>query len=423
MVITMVDLTVLCNDEFNVLEKLKYNEQYDEKNHCVYSKCSQDELAESTDRKSRIKIKDYIDQLIDNGYITHYSQNAKYQVTSLGNEVYHDLTEGRNQIKASHYNCISLFAGVGGIDLGFKKAGFPTVYANEFDGHAVTTYQENFNLQVDHRDIHEMVKDLESGKDPFNGQTFDILLAGFPCQAFSIAGYREGFEDKKGRGGLFFEIMKIVKIKKPQVVFLENVKNLVGHDHGKTFTIITDALKSQGYHIQYKVLNSMEYGNVPQNRERIYIVAFLDEEKSKEFHFPFPVPLTNTLEDVLDFHSQMAPNLYYTPATFSHYDEIKDIINKQDTVYQWRRVYVRENKSGVCPTLTANMGTGGHNVPLIYTDHGIRKLTPRECFLLQGYPKDYKLPPLANSHLYKQAGNSVSVTVIERIAKEILRVL
>lgn len=416
----MEDLTLLCNDAFKVLDVLKQREVYN--NNDIYSKCSQDEIA-SYLHISRNSVRLHLKYLIDNNIICHYSHNAKFQITDYGNNIYAQLTKGRDIIKASNYNCISLFAGVGGIDLGFKKAGFKTIYANEIDKNAVTTYSENFDINVDHRDIHEVVKDIEKGKDPFDNKKFQILLAGFPCQAFSIAGYREGFEDKKGRGGLFFEIMKIAKAKQPEIIFLENVKNLVSHDKGKTFTIIRDALESQGYYLKYKVLNSMEYGNLPQNRERIYIVAFKDKSMCESFHFPFPIDRTKTLHDVLDFHSQKDPRLYYTHDSFSHYDEIKDIINNQNTVYQWRRVYVRENKSGVCPTLTANMGTGGHNVPLIYTDHGIRKLTPRECFSLQGYPDNYKLPKLANSHLYKQAGNSVSVTVIERIANEILKVL
>jgi len=171
------------------------------------------------------------------------------------------------------------------------------------------------------------------------------------------------------------------------------------------------------------VLNSMHYGNVPQNRERIYVVAFKDKNKFNKFKFPYPVPLTKKLSDVIDFNTKVLDRFYYTK-DFLHYDKIKDIIVSQDTVYQWRRVYVRENKNNVCPTLTANMGTGGHNVPLIYTKNGIRKLTPNECFALQGFPKDFRLPTdIAISYLYKQSGNSVSVSVIERIAKEILKVL
>lgn len=322
----------------------------------------------------------------------------------------------------SKYKCASFFAGVGGIDLGFEESGFETVYANEIDKYAVHTYKYNFpNVNVDNRDIHDVVCDLENGIDVIGN--INTVLAGFPCQAFSIAGYREGFNDKKGRGGLFFEVMKIIKIKQPKVVFLENVKNLVTHDNGKTFKIITDALESEGYHLKHKVLNSMEYGNVPQNRERIYIVAFKDKEACDRFEYPHQIDLTNTLDKVLDFNNKLDDKFYYTDR-FAHFDEIKKSITKMDTVYQWRRVYVRENKSNVCPTLTANMGTGGHNVPLILTKNGVRKLTPNECFSLQGFPMNYKLPQdMALSHLYKQAGNSVSVSVIKRIAYNIKEAL
>lgn len=326
--------------------------------------------------------------------------------------------------KASQYNCISLFAGVGGIELGFKNAGFPTIYANEIDAKAIETYESNFDLKVDHRDVREVADDIQNGIDLFNGKKVNMILAGFPCQAFSVAGYREGFDDKKGRGDLFFEIIRIAEKTNPEVIFLENVKNLQGHDNGNTFRIIKETLEDLGYHVKYQVLNSMDYGNVPQNRERIYIVAFKDQDKFDLFHFPEKLELTNTLHSVLNFSSMEDPLYYYTPEKFSHYEELAEEMKSQDTVYQWRRVYVRENKTGVCPTLTANMGTGGHNVPLIKTDHGIRKLTPNECFKLQGFPDNFNLPPkMAKSALYKQAGNSVSVTVIQRIAEQILKVL
>ena len=316
------------------------------------------------------------------------------------------------------YKCASFFAGVGGIDLGFENAGFETIYANEIDHNAVITYESNFNLKVDNRDIKLVADDLEDGKDAIGD--IDLVLAGFPCQAFSIAGYRQGFSDEKGRGNLFFELMRIVHIKKPKIIFLENVKNLLGHDKGKTFKVIKNKLIEEGYHITYKILNSMQYGNLPQNRERIYIIAFQDENVLNRYEWISPIPLTKTLNSVLDFHAKVEDRYYYTEDNFKRFSEIKDIINKYDTVYQWRRIYVRENKNNVCPTLTANMGTGGHNVPLIFTDFGIRKITPRECFLLQGFPLEYILPcNLAVSHLYKQAGNSVSVTVIERIANNI----
>lgn len=322
-------------------------------------------------------------------------------------------------------NCASFFAGVGGIDLGFEKAGFKTVYANEIDSKAVETFELNFkDLKVDNRDIHDVVKDIENGIDPFIGKRIDVILAGFPCQAFSIAGYQEGFDDKKGRGGLFFEVMKIVEFAKPDFIFLENVKNLMSHDNGKTYSIIRGALEAKKYHVDQRIFNSMDYGNVPQNRERIYIVAFKKKCNLKKFKWPDPIKLENTLNKVLDYNTKIDNVFYYTKERFKRFNEIEPYITKRDTVYQWRRVYVRENKSNVCPTLTANMGTGGHNVPLILTDYGIRKLTPRECFDLQGFPSDYILPEtLANSYLYKQAGNSVSVSVIQRIAEEVKKVL
>ena len=167
----------------------------------------------------------------------------------------------------------------------------------------------------------------------------------------------------------------------------------------------------------------MDYGNIPQNRERIYIVAFKNEEQYKNFDFPKPVELSTKLNDLIDYKTKIDSKYYYTSESFSHYNILKESITNRNTLYQWRRVYVRENKSGVSPTLTANMGTGGHNVPLVLTDNGIRKLTPQECFSIQGFPSSFKLPDIANTHLYKQAGNSVSVTVIYAIARQIANTL
>ena len=245
------------------------------------------------------------------------------------------------------------------------------------------------------------------------------MLAGFPCQAFSIAGYRQGFDDEKGRGTLFFELIRIIKAKKPKVIFLENVKNLVGHDGGNTFRIILEYLMQCGYFVKYQVLNAKEFGNVPQNRERIYIVAFKNKKAFQRFEFPKPIELTTQLSDVINFNKKVDEKYYYTKENCFFYDELIKNMKSSKTVYQWRRVYVRENKSDVCPTLTANMGTGGHNVPLIKTKQGIRKLTPKECFNLQGFPSEFKLPEIASTHLYKQAGNSVVVSVIQRIAENI----
>lgn len=312
--------------------------------------------------------------------------------------------------------CASFFAGVGGIDKGFENTGhFKTIYANEIDKYACTTFEKNFDLKIDCRDIN-VVKTNEIPR-------FDIMLAGFPCQAFSIAGYRQGFDDEKGRGTLFFELIRIIRVKQPKVVFLENVKNLISHDDGNTFRIILQYLQDCGYFVKYQVLNAKDFGNIPQNRERIYIVAFKSKRAYQKFEFPLPIELTTKLSDVIDFNKKLNNRYYYFKKTCPFYLTLNKGIKNQNTVYQWRRVYVRENKSGVCPTLTANMGTGGHNVPLILTNYGIRKLTPHECFNLQGFPKTYELPDIANTHLYKQAGNSVVVSVIQRIANNIFEAL
>lgn len=313
--------------------------------------------------------------------------------------------------------CASFFAGVGGIDKGFEIANdFEIVYANEFDKYAAQTYELNSKIKIDQRDIRNIC--AEEIPD------FDILLAGFPCQSFSIAGHRQGFEDAKGRGTLFFEVVRIVKTKKPKIVFLENVKNLVTHDSGNTFAVILDALIQLGYHIKYKVLNAMKYGNIPQNRERIYIVGFLDEKQYNKFEFPDTTPLTTQLSDIIDFHTKLNEKYYYTQGKYKGdiYDKLVEAMDDDKAIYQWRRKYVRKNKQGVIPTLTANQGTGGHNVCLIKTGNGIRKMTPHECFNAQGFPKEFVLPQnVSDSRLYKQAGNSVCVPVIQRIASNIFK--
>ena len=181
-------------------------------------------------------------------------------------------------------------------------------------------------------------------------------------------------------------------------------------------------MAENGYHVKWKVLNAKDYGNVPQNRERIYIVGFRNKDDFDAFAFPEPIKLTRSIHDIIDFHNKQDEKYYYRANKQGFYDRLVVSITSQDTIYQWRRRYVRENKAGVVPTLTANMGTGGHNVPLILTDDGeIRKLTPKETFNAQGFPEDFNLPDIANSQLYKQAGNSVVVPVIKRIAEKIVQ--
>lgn len=311
----------------------------------------------------------------------------------------------------------AFFAGVGGIELGFEQTGkLRIVYANEFDKNARKTYAlNNPGIPLDGRDIHNVKTD--------EIPDCDVMMGGFPCQAFSVAGYRKGFADD--RGDLFFEMLRMVNAKQPRVVFVENVKNLVNHDKGNTFKVIKEALTENNYYIKWKVLNGKDYGNVPQNRERIYVTAFKYKSDCDKFVFPEPVKLTKTLHDVIDFHGKKDEKYYYRKGKQPFYDKLVPEITSQDTLYQWRRQYVRANKSNVSPTLTANMGTGGHNVPLLLTDSGeIRKLTPKETFNVQGYPQDFKLPDdTANGQLYKQAGNSVVVPVIHRIAENVMDVI
>jgi DNA (cytosine-5)-methyltransferase 1 len=304
---------------------------------------------------------------------------------------------------------IDLFAGIGGIRKGFFnvfRQNIDFVFSSEIDKHAQKTYYLNYR-DVPHGDI---TKIKEQDIPPH-----DIILAGFPCQAFSVAGYRKGFEDT--RGTLFFDVARIAKYHRPKIVFLENVKGFAGHDNGKTFKIVKQTLEDIGYKIFYSILNSKDF-DIPQNRERIYIVGFLDDNVN--FRFPSIKKPKKSIHDMLD--SKIDNRFYYNDKPL--YEKIKNEVVCNSTIYQWRRKYIRENKSGVCPTLTANMGTGGHNVPIIKDDKGIRKLTPEECVRFQGFDDAFMFPKdLALSHQYKQAGNSVTVTVVEEIAKEIKNVL
>ncbi len=313
------------------------------------------------------------------------------------------------------FQFIDLFAGIGGFRLAMQNIGGRCVFSSEWDKHAQQTYLANFG-EMPFGDI--TLPDTKAHIP----ENFDVLCAGFPCQPFSIAGNQKGFSDT--RGTLFFDIEQIIEKHKPKVVFLENVKNLMSHDKGNTFKVILNSLQEKlKYKVFFQVLNSMTHANVPQNRERLFIVAF-DPKQVKhyaKFKFPEPINLDTTIHDFLNQEQQ--EDSYYYAKTHQYYPILLDVMQSKDTVYQWRRVYVRENKNNVCPTLTANMGAGGHNVPLIKDSFGIRKLTPRECFAFQGYPKKYILPKLPNSKLYMQAGNSVTTTLIERISREILKVL
>ncbi|MDR0484577.1 MAG: DNA cytosine methyltransferase [Alphaproteobacteria bacterium] len=303
----------------------------------------------------------------------------------------------------------SLFAGVGGIDLAFKNAGAKVLWANEIDSNAITTYKHNFNSLV----IHDDIKNV----DFTQLDKVDVLVGGFPCQAFSIAGYRKGFNDE--RGAVFFEILRAIReLDFPNMVFLENVKNIVSHEEGRTFKIILKELEKLGYLVKYKIMNTADYSDIPQNRERIYIIAFKNKNDYERFQFPEKVNNRLSWRDLVE-NNNKDTSLYYNNK-LKCFTLLKENITNYDSIYQYRRVYVRENKSGLCPTLTANMGTGGHNVPLILDNGKIRKLSPQECFAIQGFPKGFILPNLSKTSLYKQAGNSVSVPVIQKIATNLI---
>ena len=308
------------------------------------------------------------------------------------------------------YKVGELFAGIGGIGLGFQNAGFDLVWANEIDEKACVTYSANFK----HLLINKDMKDV----NPSDLPSIDILTGGFPCQAFSVAGYRKGFEDD--RGNLFFDIIRYIEVLQPQVVFLENVKNLTSHDNGNTFEVIQKQLKKCGYYIKSNVLNTAEYSDVPQNRERIYIVCFKNKKLADKFKFPKPIKTLKSIRDLLD--KNVSKEFSYKNSKY--FEQLKNEMTNKDTIYQWRRIYVRENKNNLCPTLTANMGTGGHNVPLILTKKGIRKLSPRECLNFQGYPAEYTFPTvIPMSACYKQAGNSVVVPLIQKVCEQICTIL
>jgi DNA (cytosine-5)-methyltransferase 1 len=341
-----------------------------------------------------------------------------------------------NKSTENHFTFIDLFAGVGGFRLALENLGGKCVFSSEIDPYATKTYIENFGDENTH--FGDITLDEIKSKIP---QDFDMICGGFPCQAFSIAGYQRGFEDT--RGTLFFDVSQIINKHKPKYIFLENVKNLISHDQGKTIQKIEHTLKNLGYHVGKKVLNSKIHANIPQNRERTFIVGFREDLNiivedanhttdlfskvnvdSKIFRFPKAIPLDQKIHDCLE--KEIDPKYYYAK-THQYYQILSEFMKSKDTLYQWRRVYARENKDCVCPTLTANMGEGGHNVPLVLVDDTkdhkkIRKLTPRECFNFQGFPKTFKFPKgMSDSKLYKQAGNSVTTLLIGRIAQEILQ--
>lgn len=328
------------------------------------------------------------------------------------------------------YKSIDLFAGIGGIRKGFDNAfgkKIKTVFVSEWDEYAQKTYRLNYQ---DKFDIAGDITKIEEQDIP----EFDICLAVFPCQAFSLAGKRMGFDDDyKGmcRGTLFQDVVRICEYHRPKVIFCENVKGLTIHDKGRTFKVIEKAFEQIGYNVYSKVLNSKDFG-VPQNRERIYIVAFRKDIDSSSFEFPKPTNPDTCIRDIIE-EKEVSVKYYlstvYIDTLVKHKArheskgngfgyEIRDLDGKAGAIVcggmgRERNLIVDKRLTNFNP-ITHIKGEVNRQ--------GIRKMTPREWARLQGFPDDFKLE-LADTHLYKQFGNSVTVNVIEAIAKEIRKVL
>jgi len=312
--------------------------------------------------------------------------------------------------KTNYKRVVDLFAGTGAFSLAFQESGYNTVFANDMVVPSQVIYELNF---PEHKFLLKDLNDVEPQDIPEH----DILCFGFPCQSFSIAGYQKGFNDQ--RANVFWKILEIIEHHLPSIFILENVKNLTSHDKGKTFEIISSNLEKKGYYLKYSILDTSKYTKIPHHRERIYLLGFRNKDDYNKFSFNF---VEKTNDKIKDYLEDEIPDKYYYNDKYAVFEEIKSSVKKnidENVLYQYRRHYVRENKSNQCPTLTANMGGGGHNVPLLLDNKGIRKLTPRECFNLQGFPSNYKLPGLSDSALYKLAGNAVSVPIVRLLVEQI----
>ena len=302
----------------------------------------------------------------------------------------------------------SLFAGIGGIDLGFKQAGFDILWANEIDRNACKTYKLNFpETTLFEGDIRKLDVSLLS--------KVDIITAGFPCQPFSICGNQKGFSDN--RGNLFFDIMRITDAVKPQIIFLENVANLVEHDKGRTFNVIHNELVSRGYYLRYLVADACDYG-IPQHRTRTYILAFRDVERCESNRFPELVKLEKRVFDILD-KSVKVDDCFYLPENSPKYNKMAKAITDDNQIYRFSDYGIQSGKDGICFTLKANMGTWYDRVPIIKDNYGIRTITPYECLALMGFAEEFKIANIPLKSAYKQIGNSVCVPIIKKTAKQI----
>lgn len=311
------------------------------------------------------------------------------------------------------YKMVSLFSGIGGLDLGFEYAGFETVWANDFDKFAVQTYKANVNDKIVLGDIRLVKLDIPD---------HDILVGGFPCQPFSTLGKLQGFDDEKNRGTLFFEIMDIITKHDTKVVVLENVKNLLNHDNGNTFARIKKELQEAGYDVNAQVLNSQDYG-IPQRRNRVFIVAFNKKYfKTSEFVYPEKEELRVTTQDLLDANVE---EKYFLTKKLEHTIlgvGTKGYIVKPTidlpisktltaTMHKMHRAsqdnYVTDNTNFV-----RNVKDKERRIP-------IRKLTPNECRQLQGFPSEWT-QVVSDCQAYRQFGNAVTVDVAYKVACKVV---
>lgn len=296
------------------------------------------------------------------------------------------------------FKFIDLFAGIGGMRLGFEAIGGQCVFCSEWDKYAQDTYEANF-AERPLGDITQI--------NPHSIPQHDILIAGFPCQAFSICGSQKGFTDT--RGTLFFNIEEILRIKKPYAFLLENVKNLQSHDKGRTFKIILQHLERLGYFVHHTILNSLDFG-IPQKRERIIIIGF---QENISFSFPQPSGIKADLASILE-HDNIIDKKYFAS------DDIQQKrLQKVKLNYPIPSIW-HENKAGnisALPYSCALRAGASHNYLLV---NGVRRLTPRELLRLQGFPDTFKII-VPYSQICKQTGNSVTVPVIEAVAREMLK--
>lgn len=317
----------------------------------------------------------------------------------------------------------ALFAGIGGFCLGFEQAGIKTVWAIENSATAIATYKKNIDgvRIIEHDEEPASIKDVNVIVDDL--EPVDVLHAGFPCQSFSQAGDRKGFADPRGQ--LFFEIIRLIyefKDKKPPVIVLENSPHIKHGDGGNWFLELTKEIKKAGYWFRDSNCAELDpyiFTHLPQQRNRLFMVAFsIDHFKNGKLEFPLIRSTTpKNLADFIDFAGVQHDD-YYLPEENRYHKMITNEVDDKNCIYQLRKFLVRVKNPGVCPTLTANMGLGGHNVPFIHDARGLRKLTEYECLRLQGFPETYEFPEeLVRSRRYMHIGNSVAVPMAALLAK------